>query len=940
MQFRVLGPLAVRAGNGQPIVLGAPKHRVLLSMLLLNCGRVVSGDQLIDALWPCDPPRSAPAVLRTYASALRSALSLAGSGAASLAWVRGSGFRLRLPPGELDLTVFQELADQGQRAAAAGDLSLAAERMHGALALWRGRPAEDVSLHGPVLGLISALEERHLELHEAWVEARLAIGHHVGLIADLRTLLAANPSRERLAELLMLALYRCGRQAEALAVYADTRRWLMDELGVEPGLALRRLQHDILSQQEPVRPSAMSDSLAGTGRLGLNDLGSMRGITSAAAVATAASRPVQGVVPRQLPPAVRHFVGRTAELRRLTALARQASGPGGAVVIVVIDGTAGVGKTALAVSWARQADVRFPDGQLYVDLRGFGPTGSPMRPDEAIRGFLDALAAPSERIPADPAAQIGLYRSLLAERRMLIVLDNAHDAHQVRPLLPATPGCMAVITSRYRMPTLTATEDARPLSLSLLTPPESRGLLAARLGAERLAAQPRAVDEIIAACAGLPLALSVVTACAAQHPQRPLSATADELRGSQDILDAFDTGDAATDMRAVFSWSYRLLGHTAARMFRLLGRHPGPHVTVPSAAAAAGCPRPEARRLLSELTRAHLLADPAPGRYAFHDLLRAYASSLSDLYDSPADQREALRRVLDHCLGAAHAAAPKLDPFPVPPVPVPRPAPDDPPPADHRAAMAWFGAEHAVLLAAVEQAAQARFDEHAWRLAALMSEFFDRRALWREWAATGRIGLACARRLNDRSAEARMHCSLGSAYSRLGQTRRARAHLNLALRLLDGLDDSIGRAQVRRALSMIYMREGRNDKALEHALECLRLCRQAGFQAGEAWSDGAVGRCHALLGNHESAITHCLRAVPLLARIGDRRDEALAWDSLGVSQHGLHRYAEAIASYQRALAIMEGLRHPGAADVRARLDAASSRREIDAADRRPALGVA
>jgi hypothetical protein len=351
---------------------------------------------------------------------------------------------------------------------------------------------------------------------------------------------------------------------------------------------------------------------------------------------------------------MRQFAGRTAELARLTALLDEDAG--GTVVITAIDGTAGIGKTTLAVHWAHRIADRFPDGQLYANLRGFDASGPAMTPAEAIRGFLDAFAVPPERIPVDLPAQSGLYRSLLAGRRVLVLLDNARDADQVRPLLPGTPGCVAVVTSRHRLSSLVTADGAHPLPLDLLSTGEARELLVSRIGRDRAGAEPETIDELIELCAHLPLALTLVAARAASHPTFPLAALAGELRDTHGRLDAIGEGDVTSGVRAVISWSYERLDAEAARLFRLLGMHPGPDIAVPAAASLAGVPVGRARAALAELARAHLAEEYAPGRYTCHDLLRLYARELADTVDSASDRHDAVHRLLDHYVHAAHTA--------------------------------------------------------------------------------------------------------------------------------------------------------------------------------------------------------------------------------------------------------------------------------------------
>jgi hypothetical protein len=458
------------------------------------------------------------------------------------------------------------------------------------------------------------------------------------------------------------------------------------------------------------------------------------------------------VVPRQLPAAVPHFTGRAGELAALSRLLEPPAGAseasGGAVVISAIGGTAGIGKTALAVHWAHRVARRFPDGQLHVNLRGFDPSGSPVEPGEAVRGFLDALGIAAERIPATPEAQAALLRSLLTDRQMLIVLDNARDAQQVRPLLPGSPGCLVLVTSRNQLTGLAVAEGARLLMLDVLPDTEARELLARRLGARRASAEPGAVAELAGLCARLPLALSVVAARAGARPGFSLAALAAELRDARGRLDVLDTGEAATSVRAVFSWSYASLSARAARMFRLLGLHPGPDLTVPAAASLAGVPVQQARDTLAELTGAHLLAEHLPGRLACHDLLRVYAAERAHADESEAERHSAVGRMLDHYLYTAYAASIALYPARDPIALCARQPAAEPEHIDgNDDALAWLVAEHRVLVMVIAQAARDGFDAYAQALPETLATFLDRHGHWHDCITSQRIALAAAERM-------------------------------------------------------------------------------------------------------------------------------------------------------------------------------------------------
>jgi tetratricopeptide (TPR) repeat protein/transcriptional regulator with XRE-family HTH domain len=610
-------------------------------------------------------------------------------------------------------------------------------------------------------------------------------------------------------------------------------------------------------------------------------------------------------VPRQLPAVVADFTGRAAELEALTGILDDASTDApGTVVISAIGGTAGVGKTALAVHWAHRVAGRFGDGQLYVDLRGFDPSGTAIAPEAAIRGFLDALGVGSGQLPATPEARAGLYRSLLAGQKMLIVLDNARDEQQVRPLLPASPASLVLITSRRQLSGLAAADSARMISLDVLSHDEARQMLATRLGAERAAAEPEAVDRIASMCARLPLALAVAAARAAAKPGFPLAALAAELQDSAGRLDALEVGDPRASLRAVFSWSARQLSAESARMFRLLGLHPGPDVSLLAAASLAGVGEPQARRLLDELGRAHLITEHVPGRYAFHDLLRAYAKEQAQHTDSQTDRREATGRMLDHYLHTAAANGLLLSRSSELVVLVPlRPGAAAGPTGDYTQALAWFEAEYRVLVAAVTLAAGSGFDRHAWQLPWAMTTFLRMRGHWQEWAASQRAGLAAAIRLGDTAGQAVCHRILAAACADLGDLDQARSHFADSLTLYQRLGNQPGQARVHQNLGVLAERQGDYAEALRHAEQALRLYRDIGDRASEAVSLNAVGWCHILLGDYEQARTFCQGSLSANAEVGDRWLEGHTWDSLGYAEHHLGNQAEAVACYQRALSL-------------------------------------
>jgi len=567
----------------------------------------------------------------------------------------------------------------------------------------------------------------------------------------------------------------------------------------------------------------------------------------------------------------------------------------------VIRGTAGTGKTALAVHWAHEVADQFPDGQLYVNLRGFDSSGRVMDPAEAVRGFLDALGVAPNQIPSSPDAQSARYRSLVAGKRVLVLLDNARDAEQVRPLLPGTPTALVVVTSRNQLTGLLATDGAHPLTLDLLSSEESHDMLIQRLGNDRVAAEPGAVQKIISACARLPLALSIAAA-RAQQTGFPLAALAAELGEAGQRLSALDAGDAVSDVRAVFSWSYATLTPSAARLFRTLGWHPGPDLSAAAAAALAGVPVPAVRRLLSELVRANLLVEHAPGRYTQHDLLRAYATELAQTHDTDG----ALNRLLTYYTHTACTANrqlyPTLEPIVVPLSPPTRGAGPERL-ADYESALARLSAEHANLLAAAGTAAQTGQDVHTWQLAWGLDTFHYRQCHWHDQAATWQAAVAAAQRLESPTAEAYAHRRLGEACRMLGRLADAYAHTQAALRLFTGIGAVFGQASVQLDMSMLAEQQGNLEQALDHAQQSLALSRSTGHELQQARSLNTVGWFHAQLGDYPAALAFCDEALALNLRLGDAESTASTLDSLGYAYQHLGEHTKAVEHYERAIAI-------------------------------------
>ncbi|MEU6541014.1 BTAD domain-containing putative transcriptional regulator [Streptomyces sp. NPDC047000] len=887
LRFSVLGP--VRAWRGEDeIELGPPQQRAVLAALLLAEGSQVLASALVDAVWGTRAPASARGILRTYVHRLRKGLEPAADTASSVIRSTGDGYQLRTPPKALDLHVFRGLLAQAEQARRAGDDNGAVTCLRDALGLWRGTALAGVRGEYAQTQR-QRLDELRLSAEAARITADLELGAHAKVTAELTGLVAEHPLDERFRELLMLALYRSGRQAAALATYREAQTLLAGELGVDPGPALQAMYQRVLRRD----PGLLTPP--------------------APAPAPAAHAPVRAVapapvVPAQLPAALAVFVGREAELAEVAGLPS-----GRTVVISAIAGTAGVGKTAFAVHWARQVAERFPDGQLYLNLRGFDPVGLPVPPEHALRTLLESLGADARGLPQGVDALAALYRTLLTGRRVLVLLDNAGDAAQVRPLLPGAPGCLVIVTSRNQLSGLVAVDGAHPLHLDVLSEPEARALLARRLGADRIAAEPDAVEEIIARCARLPLALAVTAARAATRSAISLAAIAAELRDSADGLDAFRDGDPAADVRAVFSWSYHSLTPDAARLFRLLGLHPGPDIALPAAASLAGLTLPHTRQLLAELIQAHLVDESVPGRYASHDLLSAYATELAEAVDPPPDVGAVRHRMFDHYLHTArealavNARARVL----ISPAPAAEGVQVEKFGGDTARATAWFATEQAVLLAAVEMAATHRYDVHTWQLAWAVASHLHRCGLLREHEAVHRTALDAARRLGDRAAEAHVHRLLAFSTADLGRVDEARVHAERAIELFIESGDRRACAEGYFTLTWVEERQGDLDAALAAALRYLALSSADDGHGADAGRDrlatacalNTVGWSHIRLGQHQQALDHCRRAVALFQELGDDHGAAATWDSIGFAHHHLGQYEQAVTAYRNTLGL-------------------------------------
>ncbi|HET7017796.1 MAG TPA: tetratricopeptide repeat protein [Streptosporangiaceae bacterium] len=876
LRVRLLGPVEVEA-DGRLLPVSGVRRKAVLAALALGSGEIVSTSDLVDAVWGEAAPATAVRTLSAHVSYLRHLMA----GSASII-ARPPGYVLDLGvdgADGTDIRLAERLLRQGTQVPDPAD---GVADLQAALDLWRGRPLADLAGHvGPAW---HEQQTRNLDVLLAQVrlalfEARLAADEHALIVPGLEEMAAEHPLDEHVVALLMLALYRSGRWNDAIAVYRRLRETLSAQAGIEPGQRLQALETAILERASVLdRPPA-----------------------------TLLEPAVRRVpVPSELPRSESAFTGRVAELASLDAVLSEAvqASPVGpdAVAVIVISGTAGIGKTALAVHWARQVASQFPDGQLYIDLRGFDADDRALDPGDVLWNFLRALGIPAARLPLGNAERAALYRSVLVGKRVLAVLDNAKDADQVRPLLPSSPGCLVIVTSRSALTSLIAVEGARPVSLDLLTEADASDLLARRLGEERLAAEPVAADDIIAGCAGLPLSLTIVAARLAAKPGSPLATVAGALREAVGTLDAFDDDDLAVGLRTLFSWSYRALSADAARMFRLLGLNPGPDLTLPAAASLAAISVGRARGILAELTRAHLLTEHRPGRYASHDLLHAYAAELTLACDSDQARDAAVYRLVDHYLHTAHAAVVATQPYHEPiALGAARPGITVAAPVTEQDGLQWFTDECVNALAAVELAAGAELNVATWQLAWALSAFLLRQGRWSDQERTWQAGLDAARRAGDQAAEAVALHGLAGGYHRSGRGDLAYPLFVQALEAFERIGGYLGRqANIHSALGDLAGQDDRPADMLGHCLRSRELYQQAADSNMQVGTLNNIGYSYALLGDYQQALEYCERAVAGARDLGERNWESYAAGSLGFIHHQLGDYPQAADWYERA----------------------------------------
>ncbi|MFI9844834.1 AfsR/SARP family transcriptional regulator [Nonomuraea sp. NPDC051941] len=864
VRFALLGPVSVDGPDG-PIALGSPKQRTVLAALLLHANRTVSDDRLVDLIWGERSPRTAVSRLQVYVHELRALVGKERIGRV------GAGYRIHADADELDLQLFEQYRAAARADAEEGRHTDAAARLRAAAGLWRG-PA----LAGAGTQLIHqerpGLEDRRICALEELYDSELAAGRHAEIVGELHTTVAEHPLRERLLGQLMLALHRCERRGEALAVYREARRRLVDELGIEPGRPLRELHQRLLRDDEPDLPGEGTQSAPPPPR-----------------------REPLVARPAELPRDVPEFAARDAELAWLNECL--AGGDG----VCVLSGTAGMGKTALALRWAHQAKDRFPDGQLYIDLRGYDPDHEPLTTTAALTRLLVSLGVDPERVRGGFETQLGLYRSLLSGHSFLLLLDNARAAAQIEQLLP--PNGVALVTSRHRLGELVAFAGARQHSLGPLSEADGRALLDGVLGPAGGPAESDARGELVRACGGLPLALRIAAANAAARPEDGTAAVAAELAVGNPLAGLTVDGAKDNAVTVAFSASYRVLAPAEQRVFRLLGLVPGPDVTVAAAAAVTGLPRDAARASLKALAAAHLLEHHITDRYRFHDLVRLYA--VAEAGRDP-EREPAWQRLFEHYLelGAAIAA---------------RCAPGEsllsgPPPGPDACELPSPEAADVInLLAALRRAIERDPGPAVWRLADMVRAICARTGRIGEWMEIAPTLLEAASAHDVPAVTAMLHTGMGDGLFRVGRREEAVGHLEQAVRIARESGDREGEAAARMGLSFARAWTGDLVEAMADNVRAAQLFGELGSVPGHVRALHALGYQYHHLGWLDLAEDYCRQALALSRRHDLPYAEGADLRQLGAVLLDQGRYGEAETCLRQSVALITSIGGHGAA---------------------------
>ncbi|MFJ8580888.1 tetratricopeptide repeat protein [Micromonospora sp. NPDC093277] len=859
LEVKVLGPLSVSA-DGRPVAVTAGRLRTLLVALALSADEEVSVDRLAGIVWGELPPAHVRRAAQTYLTRLRKVLG------PDAIVTSAAGYRLHVDPQRVDAILFERLLET---AAAAGDPATERANLVQALALWRGLPFDGLR-SAWLEGVESTrLTERYLAALERRIELDLDLGPGPDLVAELRELTARHPLREQLWGHLMTALYRCGRQADALAAYQQLYRLLADELGIEPGHAVQGLHRQILTAHTE------SDDPGPT---------SSQRLSSPQPVVT---------VPRQLPADVVAFTGRAHELADLDRIPDT-----NAVVITAIDGMAGIGKTALAVHIAHRIASRYPDGQLFIDLHGYTQGMQPMEPADALDHLLRSLDVPGAQIPSRIEERAALYRTRLADRRMLILLDNAATETQVAPLLPGAPGCLVLVTSRHRLAGL---DHTHTLSLDTLPPADAVRLFCRIAGENRLSdSPPDLLAELVELCGRLPLAIRVAAARLRSHPSWNLPHLIQRLRDQQHRLVELEAGQRS--VTAALDLSYQHLGADLQQTYRLLGLHPGPDIDAYAAAALADSTVLTATRALDRLHEAHLLQESVPGRYRFHDLTRAHAAQTATRDETELGRPMALDRLLDHYRNTAAGAMDAAHPYErqrrpqVPPARTPGPALSDP-----SSALNWLDGELPNLLAAASYATEHDRPAHLLHLSAILHRHLRTRGRYQDAAALHQQALTTARAACHQAAELEALVGLGHIHRLQDQHEQAINRYQQALQLARATGNQAAELDALAGLGHLHMLQGRHEQATEHLRRSLQLARATGNQAAELDALHGLGWVHLRQGRYAQATDHRRRALQLARATGNHPGELNALAGLGHLHRLQGRYEQATDLLQQAL---------------------------------------
>ncbi|MEV0752324.1 BTAD domain-containing putative transcriptional regulator [Streptosporangium sp. NPDC050280] len=873
LRIELLGPLTIRL-HGRTVDLEPPMQRRLLGLLALQANRVVTQADIVDFLWGEEIPPTYQNLVHTHVSRLRKFFENIGMAEALISRT-GAGYLLTLSPDRSDLLEFADTMAKATAHRTAGEREEAERAYEKALSMWLGEILADLTPRARHHPVVVAVSQQRLTAVLDYADLAMDRGHHRAALERLRDIVHTEPLHEGLNARIMLALAASGRRAAALRLFGDLRDQLADNLGIEPSPELRDAYLRILRQE------------IGT-----------------AATWTAPRLSRADPVPAQLPPDIATFTGRDRQTRELDTYLTATDPPPTAARVLVVTGTAGVGKTALAVHWSHQVRHRFTDGQLYYNLHGYSDNVS-RTAEDALTAFLLALGVSPSTVPLDVDARTSLFRSMMVDRRTLLVLDNVTGPDQIRPLITANPHSAVLVTSRNDLSGLKVHDDALIVELDVLDDADAVTLLTKLLRADICGTPPETVEELARLCGCLPLALRIAAANISRGTYDTVADYVAALREGNRLTElAVDGEDTAVE--TAFALSYAALPPRAARLFRLLGLFPGSDVSLRAVAALAGANERETAAMLGQLVRAHLVQRRSRDRYQMHDLLRLFAAQRCAEVDDERERDDARRRLLEHYLDTARQATGILYPGMLRLCELPGKAPATW--ENVLSPLDWLAAERANLAAAVRHAAERGPRAVAWRLTDVLRGY-----LWRSydvstWCSMAEAGLDAARHEGDRQAEAAMHYSLGAAY-RYGRCHldKARLHLDRAQRMFGDHGEVKGRAGALDSLGMVFQETGETDRALAALGESLELCRRTRLPAGQTKVLCNLGLVSADSGRIENARRYLAEALSLARRLGDRHMEAMALHNLGHTCQRDDRFEEAIQHYERALAIRDDI---------------------------------